>query len=172
MKSGLEIAQEAELRPIADVAAEVGLDRMAKVDLGVRVHRNRPLEELSPQAVAVLHAALDRAGVARSAFPTLLHRAGIDDLADRLTAIAGPKVFTSRARLFSSFCFGTIKTAQSADVASEEAVMSPREIARAARRAIETSLERLGRGEAIVLFGEGSRSRTAAMQRLLPAVTR
>ena len=69
-----------DLALLADVAAEVGLDRMAQVDLGVRVHRNRPLEELSPQAVAVLHAALDRAGVARSAFPTPLHRAGVDDV--------------------------------------------------------------------------------------------
>jgi glucosyl-3-phosphoglycerate synthase len=69
-----------DLALLADVAAEVGLDRMAQVDLGVRVHRNRPLEELSPQAVAVLHAALDRAGVPLSAFPTPLHRAGIDDV--------------------------------------------------------------------------------------------
>ena len=69
-----------DLALLADVANEVGLDRMAQVDLGVRVHRNRPLEELSPQAVAVLHAALDRAGVAGSAFPTVLHRVGMDDV--------------------------------------------------------------------------------------------
>jgi len=65
---------------LADVAAEVGLARMAQVDLGVRVHRNRPLEELSPQAVAVLRAALDRAGVPLSAFPTILRRTGVDDV--------------------------------------------------------------------------------------------
>jgi len=105
-------------------------------------------------------------------FEMLLHRAGADHLADRLTAIAGPKVFTSRARHFSSLCFGTIKTAQSADVASDEAVMSAREIARASRLAIDTSLERLRAGDAIVLFGEGSRSRSGRMQRLLPAVSR
>jgi len=105
-------------------------------------------------------------------FEILLHRAGADTLADRLTAIAGPKVFTSRARRFSSLCFGTIKTAQSADVASDEAVMSAREIARASRLAIDTSLERLRAGDAVVLFGEGSRSRTGGMQPLLPAVTR
>jgi 1-acyl-sn-glycerol-3-phosphate acyltransferase len=102
----------------------------------------------------------------------LLHRAGEDRLADRLTAIAGPKVFTSRTRRFSSLCFGTIKTAQSADVASEEAVVSAREIARAAKQAIETARERLRAGDAILLFGEGSRSRTGSMQRMLPAVSR
>jgi len=102
----------------------------------------------------------------------LIHRAGEDDLADRLTAIAGPKVFTSRARRFSSLCFGTIKTAQSAEVASDDAVMNPRAIARASRLAIETALDRLRLGDAIVLFGEGSRSRTGQMQRILPAVAR
>ena len=69
-----------DLALLIDVAEAIGLDRMAQVDLGVRVHRNRPLEELSPQAVAVLRAALERAGVQLSAFPTLLHRAGIDDV--------------------------------------------------------------------------------------------
>jgi 1-acyl-sn-glycerol-3-phosphate acyltransferase len=102
----------------------------------------------------------------------LLHRAGHDALADRLVAIAGPKVFTSRVRRFSSLCFGTIKTAQSAGVASEEAVAGPREIARAARLAIETAHARLGAGDAVLLFGDGSRCRTGAMQRLLPAVAR
>jgi glucosyl-3-phosphoglycerate synthase len=70
-----------DLALLVDVAKEVGLDRMAQVDLGVRVHRNRPLEELSPQAVAVLRAGLERAGVDLSAFPTLLHRPGVDDVA-------------------------------------------------------------------------------------------
>jgi glucosyl-3-phosphoglycerate synthase len=69
-----------DLALLIDIADEIGLERMAQVDLGVRVHRNRPLEELSPQAVAVLRAALERAGVALSAFPTLLQRAGIDDV--------------------------------------------------------------------------------------------
>ena len=56
----------------------------------------------------------------------LLQRAGGAAIADRLTALAGPKVFTSRERRFSSLCFGTIKVPQSADVASEEAVLDSR----------------------------------------------
>jgi glucosyl-3-phosphoglycerate synthase len=48
---------------LIDVAREVGLERIAQVDLGVRVHRNRPLEELTPQAQQVLRAALERANV-------------------------------------------------------------------------------------------------------------
>jgi len=47
---------------------------VAQVDLGVRVHRNRSLDELGPQAMAVIHTALARAGVQPSAdsLPVLL----------------------------------------------------------------------------------------------------
>ena len=102
----------------------------------------------------------------------LLQRAGCDTLASRLTAVAGPKVFSSRERRFSSLCFGTIKVPQSADVSSEEAVLTTREVARAARLAISVAAERVAAGDALVLFGEGTRSRMAHMQRLLPGVAR
>jgi 1-acyl-sn-glycerol-3-phosphate acyltransferase len=105
-------------------------------------------------------------------FQLLVHRAGYEALAQRLTALAGPKIFTSRQRRFSSLCFGTIKVPQSADVSSEEAVLNPREVARAARHAIDLAAQRIAAGDALVLFGEGRRSRTAQMQRSLPAVAR
>jgi glucosyl-3-phosphoglycerate synthase len=57
---------------LIDVAQKVGLDRMAQVDLGVRVHRNRPLDELSPQALAVMRTALARAGITLPPEPVLL----------------------------------------------------------------------------------------------------
>jgi glucosyl-3-phosphoglycerate synthase len=47
---------------LIDVARRFGPDAIAQVDLGVRLHRNRPLDELSPQATAVLQTALRRAG--------------------------------------------------------------------------------------------------------------
>ncbi len=102
----------------------------------------------------------------------LAQQAGAAAIADRLTAIAGPKVFSSRERRFSSLCFGTIKVPQSAGVSSEEAVLSPREVARAARHAIAVSEQRLQAGDALLLFGEGTRSRGAAMQTLLAGVAR
>ena len=46
---------------LIDIAARFGVQRMAQVDLGQRVHRNRPLHELSPMAAQVLQAALRRA---------------------------------------------------------------------------------------------------------------
>src|SRR5207247_7290828 len=102
----------------------------------------------------------------------LLERAGAGALAARLTAIAGPKVFTSRERRFSSLCFGTIKVAQSAGVSSGEALLNAREVARAARQAIDAASARLAAGDALLLFGEGTRSRTAAMQPMLAGVAR
>jgi glucosyl-3-phosphoglycerate synthase len=48
---------------LIDIADLVGVDRIAQVDLGTRIHRNRPLGELSEQAMEVLHAALHRAGI-------------------------------------------------------------------------------------------------------------
>jgi len=105
-------------------------------------------------------------------FEILLHRAGYTDIAERVTAIAGPKVYGDPLRRFLSLCFGTIKTAQSSSRASGEAVMSAREVAAIARRTIMLAFERLDRGDALLIFAEGARSRDAAMQPLLPAVAR
>jgi len=102
----------------------------------------------------------------------LLRRVGATSLSDRLTAMAGPKIFTSRERRFSSLCFGTIKVPQSADVSSEDAVLNVREVARAARSAIDAARLRLAEGDALLLFGEGTRSRRAAMQPMLAGVAR
>ena len=59
-----------DLGLLVDVWRLVGLEGLAQADLGVRHHRNRPLDDLGPQAVQVLRAALDRAGVAVSGPPT------------------------------------------------------------------------------------------------------
>jgi glucosyl-3-phosphoglycerate synthase len=52
-----------DLGLVLDVAATAGLPALAQVDLGTRRHRHRPLEELAPQAMAVMVAALRRAGI-------------------------------------------------------------------------------------------------------------
>jgi glucosyl-3-phosphoglycerate synthase len=53
-----------ELGLLIDVADRFGVDAIAEADLGVREHRNRALDELAPQALAVLLTGLRRAGVA------------------------------------------------------------------------------------------------------------
>jgi len=56
----LEPTYAVEIGLLIDVATTIGIDSIAQVDLGVRVHRNRPLEELRPMAVQVLRCALER----------------------------------------------------------------------------------------------------------------
>jgi glucosyl-3-phosphoglycerate synthase len=52
-----------ELGLLVDLAHRYGPDAITQVDLGVREHRNRPLDELGQQALAILLAALRRAGI-------------------------------------------------------------------------------------------------------------
>jgi glucosyl-3-phosphoglycerate synthase len=48
---------------LIDAMRVAGIERIAQVDLGVRHHRNRTLDELGRQALALGQAILDRAGV-------------------------------------------------------------------------------------------------------------
>jgi 1-acyl-sn-glycerol-3-phosphate acyltransferase len=102
----------------------------------------------------------------------LFHRAKRSEVSDRLTVVTGPKVYSDVRRRFSSLCFGTIKTPQSRARSSDEAVMNAREVAVAARRSIEIALERLQLGDAVLVFAEGSRSRSAALVPVLAGVSR
>jgi glucosyl-3-phosphoglycerate synthase len=60
-KVGFADGYGVELGLLIDVAQQMGPGALAQVDLGVRIHRNRPLHELRPQATDVLRAALSRA---------------------------------------------------------------------------------------------------------------
>jgi glucosyl-3-phosphoglycerate synthase len=60
-KCGLADGYAVELALLIDTAARFGVETIAQVDLGVRVHRNRPLAELRPQATDILRASLARA---------------------------------------------------------------------------------------------------------------
>ncbi len=59
-KVGFADGYGVELGLLIDVALHLGAGVLAQVDLGERIHRNRPLHELRPQAVDVLRAALER----------------------------------------------------------------------------------------------------------------
>jgi glucosyl-3-phosphoglycerate synthase len=61
---------------LIDVAERFGVDAMAQVDLDIRVDRNRPLDELSPQAMAVMQTTLQRAGSRHGGTTATLHRPG------------------------------------------------------------------------------------------------
>ena len=59
----LEKAYGVEIALLIDIARKFGVHSLAQVDLGVRRHRNRPLEELRPMSMEVLRAALKRYAV-------------------------------------------------------------------------------------------------------------
>ena len=68
-----------ELGLLVDVVERFGRDAVAQVDLGTREHRNRPVEELAAQSLAIMATALRRAGVMQFDGPTLeLLRADLD----------------------------------------------------------------------------------------------
>lgn len=52
-----------DLALLIDLSERFGHQIIAQVDLGSRVHRNRPLRQLGPQSAAILAMALRRAGV-------------------------------------------------------------------------------------------------------------
>jgi glucosyl-3-phosphoglycerate synthase len=60
---GFDSGYAVEIGLLLDVATRFGAGAIAEVDLGERVHRNRPLEELRFQAGAVLDAVLRRVDV-------------------------------------------------------------------------------------------------------------
>jgi len=68
-KVGLADGYGVELALLIDVAARFGTGAIAQVDLGTRIHRNRPLEELRGQATEVLRAALARAPTGEAGRP-------------------------------------------------------------------------------------------------------
>jgi len=72
-----------ELGLLIDIVERFGHDAVAQVDLGVREHRNRPLDELAPQALAIIATALARAELLRLDAPYVeLLRASADGAID------------------------------------------------------------------------------------------
>lgn len=57
-----------DLALLIDVSARFGNSSLVQSDLGVRVHRNRPLAELGAQSLAIMQVALERSGVADEDF--------------------------------------------------------------------------------------------------------
>ena len=68
-----------EMGLLIDVWRLAGYNAIAQVDLGVRVHRNRPLHELSSQATEVMQVALHRADRTLVNTAITLHRPGFGD---------------------------------------------------------------------------------------------
>jgi len=102
----------------------------------------------------------------------LLQRCGHGEVADRLAVVAGPKIYSDLSRRFSSLCFGTIKSPQNESVSSGEAAMNARDVVLAARQTLATAKARLAIGDVLLIFPEGTRSRSGGMKPFLAGVSR
>jgi len=85
-------------------------------------------------------------------------------------AVAGPKVYETPFRRIASLALNTIKTAQSSGLAHNAGGLSPREIAAIAIGTVHTAQERMTAGDIVLLYGEGSRSRTRRLGPFIKAV--
>ncbi len=95
--------------------------------------------------------------------------------ADRLVAIAGPKVYTDPWRRLAAISLHTRKTVQSSAVATEQVAGAPQSARELATIAIETlrECERLmDEGYVVLLYPEGTRSRSGRLQPFLRAAGR
>jgi len=68
-----------DLGLLIDISSRFGLGAIGQVDLGVRMHRNRTLDELSPQALAIMQTAFTKAHLGVGSAATLL-RPGLEPL--------------------------------------------------------------------------------------------
>lgn len=93
-------------------------------------------------------------------------------IADRLLAVAGPKVYADTFRRVAALGLNTLQTAQSTRVASEQAATSVREVARIAAQTVRQAEERMLAGDAVLLYPEGTRSRDGQLGPFLRGASR
>ncbi|MCU4186902.1 glucosyl-3-phosphoglycerate synthase [Acidiferrimicrobium sp. IK] len=74
-----------DLGLLIDVTARFGPDCIVQSDLGRRVHRNRPLHQLSAQSLAIWQLGLERAGLATERRPATLERPSAEPLTLRFS---------------------------------------------------------------------------------------
>ncbi|MDP2305769.1 MAG: lysophospholipid acyltransferase family protein [Pseudomonadota bacterium] len=103
---------------------------------------------------------------------SLLALEGRAAFADRLVAIAGPKVYTDAWRRLAAISLNTRKTVQSSAVATEQGSLTAREVATVAIETLRDCERMMDAGYVMLLYPEGTRSRTGRLQPFLRAAGR
>lgn len=86
---------------------------------------------------------------------------------DAFSVVVGPKVYNERFKAFASLQFNSLLIAQSLTVASGDAALPLKEIARAAKKVMADIEEKI---RVLLIFPEGARSRSGNLNRFLPGV--
>lgn len=94
---------------------------------------------------------------------------GRTDLADRLVAIAGPKVWGTPFRRLGTLALNTVPAPQSAAVGTDT---SPRELTERAMTAMNLAHRVMAGGCILLLYAEGTRTRTGRLRPFLRGVHR
>jgi len=102
----------------------------------------------------------------------LLQRAGRNTAVDRLCTVAGPKVYADPMRRMGIAGGHSIRVAQSSRLMTNEVDLSPREIVRIARRCFEDAVCEMDGGQLVLLYPEGTRSRTGHLGPFFRGVAR
>lgn len=106
-----------------------------------------------------------------SALDHALVKQGRPDLADRLMVAAGPKVYSDLFRRFAAASMTTLKVPQSTSLGHTEQ-MTRRELARRAIASLKGARTGFEQGKFLLIYPEGSRTRTGRMKSWLKAVYR
>ena len=133
----------------------------------IGVEHLRKATESGPTMVLCNHSAYFDS----TAIDAMLAWGGHEDLADRLVSAAGPKVYTDLFRRVAAGCINTLPVPQSTSF-SHTTQMSPRELARRAINSMKAAGAALDDGYVLLLFPEGSRTRTGTMGPFLRGVHR
>lgn len=106
----------------------------------------------------------------------LLHSAlkqcEMPEVASNITAVVGYKTFEYGFLRQMSLCFDTLKVPQSLDVSNRSREIGARAVAKLSGQIIEIAKSQLQAGKPLIIFPEGTRTRTGKLLPLLPAISR
>ncbi len=91
------------------------------------------------------------------------------DFKKDFSVVVGPKVYNNKFKKFSSLHFNSLLIAQSRSVATEDASVKYREVANATRKVARDIRKKV---KILLIFPEGSRSRSKKLKTFLPGVFR
>lgn len=101
----------------------------------------------------------------------VLANCGHELFANRLVAAAGPKVYQHLFRLVAAVALHTLPVPQS-DTVSSDGSMSKREMAQRALASVSAAADAMANGRAVLVYPEGSRSRSGRLGPFLRGVQR